>query len=91
MSKFGSYPSNRPPMQSGMDQEHWSAAFSTAFAEHTALLEAGSPTEIDPYAAKSPAEFFAVTSEVFFETPRVLQLVWPEVYKQLTLYYRQRP
>ena len=81
----------RPPMQSGMIQEHWTAAFSTAFAEHTALLEAGSRTEIDSYAAKSPAEFFAVTSEVFFETPRLLQNVWPDVYKQLSLYYRQQP
>lgn len=81
----------RPPMQPGMDQDHWTVAFSEAFAVHTAQVEAGYPTEIDAYAAKSPAEFFAVTSEVFFETPRVLQSVWPEVYKQLALYYRQRP
>ena len=81
----------RPPMQYGMNQEHWTAAFSKAFAEHTAQVEAGIPTEIDSYAAKSPAEFFAVTSEVFFETPRVLQTVWPEIYKQLSLYYRQQP
>ena len=81
----------RPPMQAGMKQEHWTAAFSAAFAEHRAQLETGSPTEIDSYAAKSPAEFFAVTSEVFFEAPQVLQSVWPDVYRQLVLYYRQRP
>lgn len=81
----------RPPMQPGMDQEQWTAACSEAFAEHTAQVQAGYPTQIDAYAAKSPAEFFAVTSEVFFETPRVLQAVWPEVYHQLVLYYRQQP
>ncbi len=81
----------RPPMQSGMDQEQWTAAFSEAFAGFTAQVNAGLMTEIDAYAATSPAEFFAVTSEVFFETPRVLQTVWPEVYAQLVLYYRQRP
>jgi len=81
----------RPPMQAGMDQEQWTTAFSAAFTEHTAQVEAGSPTEIDAYAATSPAEFFAVTSEVFFETPRVLQGIWPEVYTQLVLYYRQQP
>ena len=81
----------RPPMQPGMDQEQWTAAFSGAFAAHTLQVQAGYPTEIDPYAAKSPAEFFAVTSEVFFENPQVLQSVWPDVYTQLALYYRQRP
>jgi MtfA peptidase len=81
----------RPPMQFGMDQEQWTVAFSEAFAGHTAQVDAGLMTEIDSYAATSPAEFFAVTSEVFFETPRVLQTVWPEVYAQLVLYYRQRP
>lgn len=81
----------RPPLQFGMDQEQWTAAFSEAFATHTAQVDAGLMTEIDAYAASDPAEFFAVTSEVFFETPRVLQRIWPKVYEQLALYYRQRP
>lgn len=81
----------RPPMQFGMDQIQWTTAFSEAFAEHTAQVDSGHMTEIDAYAATSPVEFFAVTSEVFFETPRVLQTIWPEVYTQLVLYYRQQP
>jgi Mlc titration factor MtfA (ptsG expression regulator) len=81
----------RPPMQPGMDQIQWTAAFSKAFAEHTANVDEGKLIAIDAYAATSPAEFFAVASEVFFETPRVLQTVWPEVYTQLVLYYRQQP
>ncbi|MEY4729855.1 MAG: hypothetical protein RL020_1013, partial [Pseudomonadota bacterium] len=48
-------------------------------------------TEIDPYAAEDPAEFFAVISEAFFETPDVVSRQFPDVYKQLALFYRQDP
>jgi len=79
----------RPPLQIGMDQQEWTAAFSEAFQDHVAQVEAGIETKIDAYAATNPAEFFAVTSEIFFEIPELLQAVWPRVYGQLVLYYRQ--
>ncbi len=80
-----------PPLHRDMDQRQWTAVFSEAFAEHSELVNSGASTEIDAYAATDPAEFFAVSSEVFFESPRVLQKVWPKVYEQLGLYYRQWP
>ncbi len=46
---------------------------------------------LDPYGAESPAEFFAVMSEAFFETPDTLHDQYPEVYRQLQRYYRQDP
>ena len=46
---------------------------------------------IDPYASESPAEFFAVGSEAFFETPELLRPAYPAVYEQLGLFYRQDP
>jgi len=46
-------------------------------------------TAIDPYAAEDPAEFFAVTSEYFFTAPDLLAAAFPEVYRQLSLFYRQ--
>ena len=46
-------------------------------------------TAIDPYAAESPAEFFAVMSEAFFEIPFTLRQEYPEVYRQLAAFYRQ--
>jgi Mlc titration factor MtfA (ptsG expression regulator) len=46
---------------------------------------------MDPYAAKNPAEFFAVASEVFFVAPVQLAVDYPEVYRLLTRYYRQEP
>lgn len=46
---------------------------------------------LDPYAARHPAEFFAVASEAFFVLPQPLADAYPEVYKLLTMYYRQEP
>ncbi|MBK5915622.1 zinc-dependent peptidase [Rhodocyclus purpureus] len=49
------------------------------------------PSGLDPYGAESPAEFFAVMSESFFETPTLLQARFPELYALLTAFYRQDP
>ncbi|KAB0545774.1 zinc-dependent peptidase, partial [Pseudomonas argentinensis] len=46
---------------------------------------------IDPYAAENPAEFFAVTSEYFFSAPDLLVNRYPQVYAQLSRFYRQDP
>ena len=47
------------------------------------------PLPLDPYAAKNPAEFFAVASEVFFVAPAQLIVDYPDVYHLLARYYRQ--
>jgi Mlc titration factor MtfA (ptsG expression regulator) len=54
-------------------------------------VELRDPTGIDPYAAENPAEFFAVLSEAFFETPGAVLVGYPEVYRQLAAFYRQDP
>ncbi|HYC42435.1 MAG TPA: M90 family metallopeptidase [Noviherbaspirillum sp.] len=46
---------------------------------------------LDPYAARHPAEFFAVASEAFFVLPGPLSEDYPDVYRLLSLYYRQDP
>jgi MtfA peptidase len=46
---------------------------------------------MDPYAAGSAGEFFAVASEAFFETPELLAPAYSAVYDQLRLFYRQDP
>jgi len=46
---------------------------------------------MDPYAARHPAEFFAVASEAFFVLPRPLADAFPEIYRLLVMYYRQDP
>jgi Mlc titration factor MtfA (ptsG expression regulator) len=80
-----------PPLHRGMNRQAWSTAFEDAFHHHGVRVRRRESTEIDPYAAESPAEFFSVASEVFFEMPDVLAATYPAVYEQMRLFYRQDP
>jgi hypothetical protein len=81
----------RPPLHSGMSPEEWAHDFQTAYDDFCRLADGGEDTLIDPYAAESPAEFFAVLSEYFFEAPDVLHESYPAVYRQLQRFYQQDP
>jgi MtfA peptidase len=81
----------RPPLHPGMSGEAWTRAFAAAYADLERRADRDEETPIDPYGAESPAEFFAVVSEAFFETPGVLVAEYPEVYTQLRAFYRQDP
>lgn len=48
-------------------------------------------TFIDAYGATSPAEFFAVVTEAFFEQAAQLKQRHPELYNQLAAFYQQDP
>ena len=80
-----------PPLHRGMDPETWSSVFSAAFEDLGKRLEQDMPMLVDPYAGDSPGEFFAVLSEHFFVVPETVQSVYPAVYAQLRLFYRQDP
>jgi len=78
-----------PPLHPGMNLEGWTGAFSAAYEDLRARVERQEHTVLDPYAAESPSEFFAVMSEAFFETPRTVLEEYPDVYGQLAAFYRQ--
>jgi len=80
-----------PPLHAGMDRGEWSRAFSAAFEDFRRRVERRESSAIDPYAAENPAEFFAVLSEAFFETPRAVLDEYSAVYRQLAAFYRQDP
>lgn len=80
-----------PPLHRGMDAVSWARDFSTAYADLCARVDADENTAFDPYATTNPAEFFAVLTEVFFETPRLLDSEYPAIYRQLQQFYRQHP
>lgn len=80
-----------PPLPATMSRQLWKAALTAAYDAFRARVDAGEDTAIDPYAAESPAEFFAVLSEVFFADPSLLQREYPDVYGQLAALYRQDP
>lgn len=80
-----------PPLHRGMDAAAWARDFGAAYTDLCTRVDAGEDTAIDPYATSDPAEFFAVLTEVFFETPQLLDTEYPAVYQQLQQFYRQDP
>jgi hypothetical protein len=80
-----------PPLPATMSAQAWRHVLAAAYDDFCARVDQGEDTAIDPYAAESPAEFFAVVSEVFFAEPLLLRQEYPDVYAQLAAFYRQDP
>lgn len=80
-----------PQPHAHMDREQWLAAWDEAYERFCGEVDRGQETLIDPYASEQPAEFFAVLSEAFFTLPQAVRSTYPELYAQLTLFYRQDP
>ncbi|WP_434990288.1 zinc-dependent peptidase [Xanthomonas melonis] len=72
-------------------QRHWARDFQHAYDAFCRCVDAGEETEIDPYAAEAPEEFFAVVSEYHFSAPQVLQRVMPAVAAHLVRLYGPSP
>ena len=79
-----------PPLPSAR-LASWVRDLQSAFEQLNAALDADQETLIDPYAAESPEEFFAVVSEVHFSAPALLQQAMPAVAAQLTAFYGESP
>jgi len=78
-----------PPLHSNMLPAAWVKAFGSSFEDFKHRCSHNKNIGIDCYGASSPAEFFAVLSEVFFECPDIIIQHYPDIYEQLSLYYRQ--
>lgn len=78
-----------PPLRRGMSRKKWAEELSGAYDALCMQVATGEPAFINPYAATSPAEFFAVLSEYFFTAPDILKSCCPGVHRQLALFYRQ--
>lgn len=80
-----------PPLHAGMDAALWQAALEEAYTGFCDAVDREKETWLDPYAAESLAEFFAVASEAFFEAPWELKRRYADLYDQFTRFYRQDP
>lgn len=80
-----------PPMESAEQYRRWQEVLDAEYAHLVSECERGRRTLLDCYAATSPAEFFAVATECFFERPRKMAQRHPELYESLRGYYRQDP
>ena len=80
-----------PPMHPDMRPGEWHDIFTAAWERLQSDRQHHRSLPLDEYALTSPAEFFAVCSETFFEDPQNMQERMPEVYRLLCQFYRQQP
>lgn len=72
-------------------QRRWARDFQRAYDAFVETVDAGHETGIDPYAAESPEEFFAVCTEYHFGAPDLLRDAFPDVAAHLTRFYGPSP
>ena len=80
-----------PALTTREQQLAWREVMRMEFASLRAADETGIPTLLDTYGATNAAEFFAVSTEAFFERPRALRARHPRLYAELQRYFRQDP
>ncbi len=80
-----------PPLHKNMSGQQWAEVFNHDYADFITRQQGDHHVPINPYAATSPAEFFAVFSEYFFENPAVILQYYPNTYALLAQFYRQNP
>lgn len=86
----GSY-DGMPILPPHIPREEWHEVFSASYRRFLRLAsrrKTARRLRIDSYAAESPEEFFAVTSEVYVDAPDLLREALPEVFGLLHRYYR---
>jgi len=80
------------PLLKDSNYQRWSDVFSKAFTTLKGVEDADKTSErlmfLGNYALTNEAEFFAVCSERFFETPDTLKIHFPHVYQELKRFYR---
>ena len=77
-----------PPLP---DRDARAAWLQTLGTNYRRLQRRGSDDLVRAYGAKNPAEYFAVTTEVFFTRPVDLRERLPRVYLRLADFYHQDP
>lgn len=80
-----------PPLADDETYARWVEVFERHWHELHAEAAKGRRTFLDAYAGESPAEFFAVATEQFFEQGVAMQRKHPELYAVLQGFYRQDP
>jgi MtfA peptidase len=76
-----------PQLPAGLSRRAWIEAMQPAYDTLVRAVERGHDTLIDPYAAESVDEYFAVTSELHFSDPATLRRAAPAVADLLARYY----
>jgi Mlc titration factor MtfA (ptsG expression regulator) len=85
-------PANGAPILGGRAAyRRWSEVFSQEYESLRYQAHHGEQGVLDHYGASSPAEFFAVATEAFFQQPYRMAQNHPALYRELQQYYRLEP
>jgi Mlc titration factor MtfA (ptsG expression regulator) len=85
------YANGAPGLHSREARSRWARVLGEAYAQLQQQVAWGETTLFSPYGATSPAEFFAVATEVFFEQPQLMALAHPALYAEFRGLYRVDP
>ncbi|HUF26520.1 MAG TPA: M90 family metallopeptidase [Gemmatimonadaceae bacterium] len=80
-----------PRLERGADGARWARVMRAEFERLRAEADRGEDTLLDPYGAETPAEFFAVATEYFFERGAELESLHPALYEEMRRFYKQDP
>nr|WP_207160722.1 M90 family metallopeptidase [Rhodoferax fermentans] len=83
-----------PPPAAGDTQhnpQRWKQVFSQAYAQLQSQVQRGEQGLFNHYGVQSPAEFFAVATETFFEQATEMAEQYPALYDELKGYYKVDP
>jgi Mlc titration factor MtfA (ptsG expression regulator) len=80
-----------PLLGSAARYKRWSETLARDFELLRRDTYWGQRDVLDPYGASSPAEFFAVATESFFEQPHALAARHPELYAEFERYFKVDP
>lgn len=78
-----------PPLGSRAEYERWNEVMTAEYERLREVSDRGYDTFLDPYGGTDEAEFFAVVTEVFFDTPLELADEHAALYEVLAAFYRQ--
>lgn len=78
-----------PPLPGGVDSDRWQASFNDQLAELRRHVHHGYDVLVDDYGLTSPSEFFAVSSELFFQLPHELAELHPDLFDLLLAFYQR--
>ncbi len=80
-----------PVLQTRGAYKSWAHVFHKEFEELNRRASHHYNSLLDDYGATSPAEFFAVATETFFERPQEMATHHQELYRELAQYYQVDP
>ncbi len=80
-----------PVLRDSAHYADWAKVLSKEYDSLLIRVEYRADSVIDAYGAVSPAEFFAVATESFFEKPLQMKQELPELYEQFKIFYNMDP